>query len=103
MREQKRQSRLVWAGLIGSVVVGLCCVTPILVALLGLLGLGALTGYLDDVLLSALAVFVGVTVYGLYRERRPRADKPSMSPPDEDTVVIGSRVLSGKDAFHQKR
>ncbi|MBA2252392.1 MAG: mercury resistance system transport protein MerF [Nitrospirales bacterium] len=72
MREQKRQSRLVWAGLIGSVIVGLCCFIPMLVALLGLLGLAALTGYVDCVLLTALAVFVGVRVYGLYRERRPR-------------------------------
>jgi mercuric ion transport protein len=72
MKEQKRQSRLVWAWRIGSVIVGLCCFTPMLVALLGLRGLAALTGYVDGVLLSALAVFVAVTGYGLYRERRPR-------------------------------
>ena len=69
---EQRESRLVWAGLIGSVVLGLCCLTSILVAPLGLLGLAGLIGYLDDVLLSALAVVVGVTVYGLYRKRRMR-------------------------------
>lgn len=70
--EQIRESRLVWTGFIGSVVMGLCCVTPMLVVPLGLLGLSAWTGYLDDVLLSALAVFIGITVYGLYRECRVR-------------------------------
>jgi len=42
---------LLRAGLIGTVLVALCCFTPILVVLLGVVGLAGLTGYLDYVLL----------------------------------------------------
>lgn len=38
--EENRRKRLLWTGLIGSGVVALCCVTPILVVLLGVVGLG---------------------------------------------------------------
>lgn len=68
-KEQKGTGRFVWVGFIGSAVIALCCFTPLFVALLGVLGLGAVTGYLDYVLLPALAVFVVITVYGLYRKR----------------------------------
>jgi mercuric ion transport protein len=51
------------AGLIGTFVVLLCCATPILVILLGTLGLGAITGFLDYVLIPVLAVFLGLTFY----------------------------------------
>ncbi|SDE08693.1 mercury resistance system transport protein MerF [Limimaricola pyoseonensis] len=63
--------RLLKYGLIGTVVVALCCFTPVLVILLGAVGLSALLGWLDIVLLPALAVFVGVTLYALWRRRRP--------------------------------
>jgi mercuric ion transport protein len=66
-----QRKRWLWTGLTGSVIALLCCFTPLLVVLLGAVGLGALTGYLDYVLLPALAVFLGITVYGL--ARRPRA------------------------------
>ena len=41
-------------GIIGTVLAALCCFTPILVVLLGAVGLAALTGYLDYVLFPAL-------------------------------------------------
>ncbi len=66
-----QRKRWLWTGLTGSVIALLCCFTPLLVVLLGAVGLGALTGYLDYVLLPALAVFLGITVYGL--SQRPRA------------------------------
>lgn len=69
MKENWRK-RLLWTGLIGSGVVALCCVTPILVLLLGVIGLGAITGYLDYVLLPALAVFLGLAVYAGARKRQ---------------------------------
>jgi mercuric ion transport protein len=69
-RGEQKDVALVWTGLIGSVLVALCCFTPFFVVLLGVVGLGAVTGYLDYVLLPALAVCVGITVYGLYRQRR---------------------------------
>ena len=61
---------LVRLGVIGSVLVALCCFTPILVILLGAVGLSALTGYLDDVLLPAFVAFIGLTLYALWRRRR---------------------------------
>jgi len=57
-------------GVIGTVIVALCCFTPVLVVLLGVVGLSALTGWLDLVLLPALAVFVALTVYAVWRRRR---------------------------------
>jgi mercuric ion transport protein len=61
---------LVRTGIIGAVVAALCCFTPVLVVLLGALGLSALTGYLDVVIMPALAFFVGLIVYALYRRNR---------------------------------
>jgi mercuric ion transport protein len=48
----------------------LCCLTPILAILLGAVGLSALVGWLDYVLLPILAVFLGITVYALWRRQR---------------------------------
>ena len=41
---------LLRVSVIGTVLVALCCFTPVLVILLGAVGLAALTGYLDYVL-----------------------------------------------------
>ena len=54
-------------GAIGSVIVALCCFTPILVIALGAVGLTAWLGWLDYVLLPALAIFLSLTGYGLWR------------------------------------
>jgi mercuric ion transport protein len=48
----------------------LCCLTPILAILLGAVGLSALVGWLDYVLLPILVVFLGITVYALWRRQR---------------------------------
>lgn len=64
------KNHLLATGLVGALITALCCFTPILVVLLGLVGLGALTGYLDYVLLPALAVFLGLTAYGLVRQKQ---------------------------------
>jgi mercuric ion transport protein len=61
-------NRLLGAGVIGTVIAALCCFTPVLVVLLGAVGLGAVTGYLDYVLLPALASFVGLTIYAVVRK-----------------------------------
>ncbi len=63
--EQQSRKRWVWIGGIGAAVAALCCATPILVVLLSTLGLAALTGYLDYVLLPALFIFLGIFAYGL--------------------------------------
>jgi hypothetical protein len=64
-----RPSRLLRVGIVGTVLAALCCFTPILVVLLGALGLAALTGYLDYVLYPALAFFIGLTIYAIYTQK----------------------------------
>lgn len=54
----------------GTVLLALCCFTPLLVILLGSLGLAALSGYLDAVLLPALALFIGLTLYAIWRKKQ---------------------------------
>jgi mercuric ion transport protein len=61
------RTRLIVTGVIGAAVAALCCFTPVLVILLGALGLSAATGYLDYVLLPAALIFVCITVYGFTR------------------------------------
>ena len=64
---------LLRASVIGTVLVALCCFTPALVILLGVVGLSAFTGYLDYVLLPALAVFIGLTIYAVRRKQNADA------------------------------
>ncbi len=61
--------KMLKTGLIGSAIMALCCLTPILVILFGFVGLSALVGYLDIVLLPALGLFVLLTVYALWRRQ----------------------------------
>ena len=61
---------LLKVGVIGTVIVALCCFTPVLVILFGIVGLSALVGYLDYVLFPALAVFVLITIYAVIRRAR---------------------------------
>ena len=62
--------RLVATGIIGMVVAALCCFTPLLVALLGVVGLSAIIGKLDYVLLPAMAIFLAALIYGIAKRRR---------------------------------
>lgn len=68
------QNNLLRIGVVGTVVAALCCFTPILVILLGTIGLASLVGYLDYVLFPALAFFLALTIYALWR-RQPAEDK----------------------------
>jgi len=61
---------LLGTGIIGTAIAAVCCFTPALVVLLGALGLSAWLGWLDYVLLPALALFAGLTVYAFIRMRR---------------------------------
>ena len=54
-------------GLYGSVVTALCCLTPVLVFILGLAGAAFLTTYLDYFLVPLFALFLLVAVYGWRR------------------------------------
>jgi mercuric ion transport protein len=70
---------LLRVSVIGTVLIALCCFTPILVILLATVGLAALTGYLDYVLLPALVFFIGLTCYAVWRKKKHDAccDSPS--------------------------
>ena len=57
----------------GTVVAALCCDTPVLAILLGVVGLSAWVGWLDYVLIPALAVFIGITLYAMRRRRHDAA------------------------------
>lgn len=55
------------AALIGTIVVALCCFTPVLVITFAAIGLSAFTPYLDYVLFPALVILVILTGYS-YRQ-----------------------------------
>jgi len=61
---------LLRTGIIGTVVVLICCFTPVLVVLFSVVGLSAAVGWLDYVLFPALAVFVGITIYAMTKVRK---------------------------------
>ena len=65
---------LLRTGIIGTVIVALCCFTPVLVILFGVVGLSAAVGYLDLVLFPALAIFLAITGYALWRRSRRGTD-----------------------------
>ena len=63
-------TRLLKTSLIGSIIVVLCCLTPVLAVLLGALGLGWFVGYLDDVLVFVMVTFLGLVGYALWRRAK---------------------------------
>ena len=64
------EKSLLKAGIAGTIIAALCCFTPILVVLFGVVGLSALVGYLDVVLFPALFFFILLTIYALWRKQR---------------------------------
>lgn len=64
------ERKLLAGGATGTVIAAVCCFTPVLVVLLGAVGLSAWLGWIDYVLFPALAFFVAMTAYALIRRRR---------------------------------
>jgi mercuric ion transport protein len=62
--------RLLSISIVGTVLAALCCFTPVLVVILGALGLSAWIGGLDAVLLPALLIFILITVYALWKRQK---------------------------------
>ncbi len=62
--------KLLKLGIVSTVIMALCCFTPVLVVLFGVVGLAALVGYLDYVLFPALFFFAALTAYALWRRQR---------------------------------
>ena len=65
-----QNSTLLKTGIIGTIIAALCCFTPLLVVLLGAVGLSAVLGWLDYVLLPALAIFVVITIFAIYKKTK---------------------------------
>ena len=57
------------SGIVGTLVAAICCFTPVLVVLLAAVGLSAWLDWLDYVLLPALALFLALTVYAVFKQR----------------------------------
>lgn len=70
-----KDNTILKTGIVGSVIAAICCFTPVLVLLLGAIGLSAWLGWLDYVLLPALIVFLGITAYGLWRCQQTAASR----------------------------
>jgi len=63
------------AAIVGTGAIALCCFTPILVLGVGLVGLSAITPYLDYVLFPALGIFILVTVRAYQKWKKVQREK----------------------------
>lgn len=75
-------------GIAGSVVAAICCFTPVLAILLATVGLSAWLGWLDYVLLPALAIFIAITAYGVWRRqgKDPMCHEAGSSKPKDQST-----------------
>lgn len=62
-----KESTILKTGIAGMIVAAICCFTPVLVFVLGVVGLSAWLGWVDYVLLPLLPLFLGMTGYGVWR------------------------------------
>lgn len=60
---------LITAGTVGAVIAAICCATPLLAVLFGVLGLTAWLSKADYVVIPALLICLGLVGIGLYRRR----------------------------------
>ena len=67
--------KLLRVGLVGALVAALCCFTPVLVLLSTTVGFSAVAGWLDVVLLPAMATFMAIVTYSLFRLWRANAQQ----------------------------
>ena len=72
--QDRATAKCLKAGVWGSVIIAICCFTPVLVIGLGGLGLSALTPYVDAVLFPMLAFFVMMAGYGFWRKKRQKVN-----------------------------
>ncbi len=63
-------NKLVKFGLGGSILAAVCCFTPALVIVLGLLGFSAFVGLLDYVLFPAMGVSLLILGIGLWKWKK---------------------------------
>jgi len=70
--------KLLRSGVAGTVIAMLCCFTPVLVILLGFVGLSAIIGGLDYVLFPILFASLGLIAYALYLRSGNRGPSPKI-------------------------
>jgi mercuric ion transport protein len=77
-----QNATLLKTGIAGSRIAAVCCATPVLTVLLAAVGLSAWIGWLDYVLLPALAFFLGLTGWALWQRQKAAAccDAASQAP-----------------------
>ncbi len=80
--------KLLRTGVIGSAIAAICCFTPVLVVLIGFVGLSAIVGGLDYVLFPALFASMGLVAFALYL----RSGRKGPSP--KTIVVVAVAALS---------
>jgi len=68
-----KDAAVIKTGIVGSAIAAVCCFTPALVVLFGAFGVSAWLGWIDYVLFPALALFLGMTAYGLWRRQKALA------------------------------
>ncbi len=68
--------KLLGIGVGGAVFAAIFCFTPLFVVMLGAVGLSAVVGWLDYVLVPALVVSVALVVYAVVRRRRGASADP---------------------------
>ena len=90
--ELNKGNRLITTGIVGSLLAVICCLTPALVVLLSALGLAALIGYLDYVLLPALAICVGLIVYGWWMNAKCADQSKSAEAKNPKTIQRKKRA-----------
>lgn len=81
-----KDATILGTGIVGSAIAAICCATPILVIALGALGLSALVGWVDYVAIPALALFLAITVYRLWRRPRAAARCSSETQPNKESA-----------------
>jgi mercuric ion transport protein len=72
MKKQSSQpsKKTFYAAVVGTVLVALCCFTPILVITLAAVGMSAFTPYLDYVLLPALVLMIALAFVSYIRWKK---------------------------------
>ncbi len=71
--------KLLRFGSVGTAIAAICCFTPALVVLVGLVGLSAIVGWLDYGLFPILFASMGLIVYALYLRSGRAGPSPNVA------------------------
>ena len=75
---KQSSKKLFTTSIVGLAVTAICCFTPLLVILFGVIGLSAMVGYLDYILLPLLFFFLILTGYALMKKKQCDAQCPPL-------------------------